>query len=529
MGAETEQDHLIGVLFEGRYRVVSRLGGGGMGNVYLAEEIRLRRRCALKVLHPQLQRERSHVERFLREAQIMAQLSHPNIINIFAYGEEPAGVFFVMELLAGEDLESRIRARAERPYGRVECCSWAIHLARALNQVHRSGLVHRDLKASNVFLARQDSDELVKLLDFGIARPVEGSELTGTGVTLGTPNYMSPEQILNEPVDHRTDVYAFGVLLFKMLTGRLPFRGDAIQVTTQHCMTPPPRPSTVAPEVGITPALDAIVLKAMAKRPDERFQSMLEIEQALNVARHGGDSENSSTDPTMRWAAGNSVESAPPPGTSKVSPAVMNLADQTARTPDSRMKDRTARRFTMLAGLGGIALAGVLAAMMLPRQGKIPSTPQVSAEVLVPPTAEKKPVPASPPPDAVEAAPAAAEPGSEDQVPTKLGEPEPPPVSAEAVTETRKRQTRKAGANAVKVDAPADPAVKISKDAGDCRRKFDARDGAKITIDYAVGLDGKVNRSIPSVNDPLGRCLADAVRNAAFPSGRARYGEKISL
>ncbi|HEY0138411.1 MAG TPA: serine/threonine-protein kinase, partial [Nannocystis sp.] len=182
MLSDVNQDSVVGALLDGRYRIIKELGHGGMGNVYLAEETRLRRRCALKILHPQLAQERTYVERFLREAQMIAQLEHANIVDIYAYGEEPSGiVWFAMELLTGEDLDARLKARAERPFGTHEACAWAVQIARAVGVVHQAGLIHRDLKTSNVFLARRrDGEEIVKLLDFGIARPEEGSELTAT-------------------------------------------------------------------------------------------------------------------------------------------------------------------------------------------------------------------------------------------------------------------------------------------------------------------------------------------------------------
>lgn len=280
--ASTERTELpAGTEFDGRYKIVRRIGGGGMGNVYLADEPRLGRQCALKVLHVGLARQREHVERFLREAQMMARLSHPNIVGIFAFGEAPEGVYFAMELLDGEDLQARVKQRDARPYALDECLVWTVETARAMGVVHKAGLIHRDLKTSNVFLARQGEQEVVKLLDFGIARPAEGSDLTRTGVSLGTPSYMSPEQILDSSLDHRTDIYSLGVVLFKLLTGRTPFQGTPLEITTQHCTVPPPRPSVLAATGDIPRELDEIVLKAMAKSPGNRFASMAAFEQAL--------------------------------------------------------------------------------------------------------------------------------------------------------------------------------------------------------------------------------------------------------
>ncbi|WAS96598.1 serine/threonine-protein kinase [Nannocystis punicea] len=283
MKPQARHDPLLGSILEGRYRLMSLLGRGGMGSVYVAEETRLGRRYALKLLKPEFAEDRAQVERFLREAQTIARLEHPNIVDIHSFGEDPSGfVFFTMELLAGEDLESRLTARIERPYSVREVCMWAIQIARAVGVVHQNGLIHRDLKTQNVFLARtRDGGEIVKLLDFGIARPEQGSELTATGLVLGTPKYMSPEQVRNEPLDRRSDIYSFGVLLFKMLTGRSPFGGEALQVAMQHLTSTAPSPSSLAPAAGIPPQLDELVLKAMAKQRDDRHASMEEIEQKL--------------------------------------------------------------------------------------------------------------------------------------------------------------------------------------------------------------------------------------------------------
>lgn len=193
----------------------------------------------------------------------------------------PTCAFTLRARVAGEDLHARVKARRDRPYTLMEAVAWAVEVARAVAVVHAAGLIHRDLKTSNVFLARQDGQEIVKLLDFGIARPVTGSDLTRTGVSLGTPSYMSPEQILNTPLDARTDIYSFGVVLFKLLTGQMPFRGSALELSMQHCSVAPPRPSDVAPDAGISPALDALVLRCLAKPPGERPATMQAVEATL--------------------------------------------------------------------------------------------------------------------------------------------------------------------------------------------------------------------------------------------------------
>lgn len=274
-------DPLLGVVLEGRYRLLERLGHGGMGTVYLAEDTRLGRRYALKVLNPALTADSTYAERFLREAQTIARLQHPNIVDIHTFGSDPSGVvFFTMELLIGSDLAARVAARSSRPYTAREACGWAAQVARAIAAVHRAGLIHRDLKPQNIFVTTaHDGQELLKLLDFGIARSETGSELTNTGVALGTPSYMSPEQCRNEPLDRRSDIYSFGVVMFHLLTGELPFRGDAVQVAVQHCTMTPRSPSMLIG--GISHALDDLVLSLLAKDPAARPKSMEAVEQSL--------------------------------------------------------------------------------------------------------------------------------------------------------------------------------------------------------------------------------------------------------
>jgi serine/threonine protein kinase len=214
-----------------------------MGRVYIADETRLRRRCAVKVLLPELAQDKDNVERFLREAQSIAQIHHENVVDIHHLGEDEnfGVVFFAMELLSGEDLEMRLADRKKRPIAWLDVCRWMAQVAGAMGAVHAAGLIHRDLKPSNIFLnRRRDGREQVKLLDFGIAKGFNRSALTGTGAALGTPYYMSPEQILAEQLDPRSDIYSLGVLFFEAIAGRMPFIGEPIQVAMQHCNVLPP-------------------------------------------------------------------------------------------------------------------------------------------------------------------------------------------------------------------------------------------------------------------------------------------------
>ena len=533
MVPEANADPLLGSLLDGRYQIVELLGKGGMGNVYLVNETRLRRRCALKVLHPRFAAERTYVERFLREAQTIAQFEHRNIVDIYSYGEEPSGeVFFAMELLTGEDLDARVKARAERPYTSQDCCLWGVQIARAMAVVHDAGLIHRDLKTSNIFLARRrDGEEIIKLLDFGIARPEEGSELTATGVALGTPSYMSPEQVRNVVVDRRSDIYSFGVLLFKLLTGRLPFTGDAIQMAMGHCLAPVPTPSVVAPEAGISPELDAIVMRAMAKEPGDRHASMRELEEALaavlraeapelvTVIKRARTLPPTRPEPDARTLAPQLAADAGTPA-----PAAQSTGPTTAMAV---REPRGGRRALFIGGAAVFAAALVFVVKGFAGPGEaapevakvaepVVSTP--APDIVAPPvveaaeatpTAKIDPTPVEAP--AVEPTPPQADP------PAPEPTPEPTPPEPAAVDRRKKVEP-----------TPTDPFKQVERRAAACRRKLKAVDGPKISVDYAVGIDGKVTRSIPSVTDPLGQCLAQAVQQTQF-APKLVLGKKLSL
>jgi serine/threonine protein kinase len=535
------QDPLLGSVLDGRYRVVQLLGRGGMGNVYLAEETRLKRRSALKVLHPHLTHDRAHVERFLREAQTIAQFEHPNIVDIFAYGEEPSGVvFFAMELLTGEDLDARIKHSDERPYSTHEACLWAIQIARAVAVVHEAGLIHRDLKVSNIFLARRrDGEEVVKLLDFGIARPEDGSELTATGVALGTPSYMSPEQLVSRSVDRRADIYSFGVLLFKLTTGRLPFSGDAMQVAIQHRETPPPPPSEVAPDAGISQGLERIILTAMAKRPGERYQSMQAVEAALiavveaeapellgAATRNQRPSTLSSMPPT-RPVTGNHGQFTPIQNDAQVAEATpASVANRTG--PTSAMVVPAApppsNRILYFVTGGSLLSAAVLLSIMMLRPGATnpPQAPSATAAAPPPAPSPSAPVVPAAPPEApsVQAAiappPPAVQPVAQPDPPAS--DPSPttePPVKAEPIVPVPKPKPP-AGDVPPAVKKPVDPLAQVAAKATKCRRKHKAVDGPKIAVTYWIGTDGLVRDARAAVADDLGDCLTQAVAHTQF-------------
>ncbi len=260
----------------GTYRLISPLGAGGMGEVWRAEDTKLLRQVAIKILPPQLAADPEWKERFLREARTVAQLNHPNIATIYAIDEQEGKLFIAMELIEGGSLASVL---GDRPMIPADAVRVAIHVSDGLSEAHAKGIVHRDIKPDNIIL----SPRFVKILDFGIAKQIGGTadpNLTQGGMVMGTPNYMSPEQALGRAVDARTDIFSLGVVLYEMLSGQKPFSGAAVtELLLQIVMTEPRDIAQAA--FGITPALANIVRRCMAKQPEDRFASCDDLRAAL--------------------------------------------------------------------------------------------------------------------------------------------------------------------------------------------------------------------------------------------------------
>ncbi len=267
------------------YRIESRLGRGGMGLLYLALEPGLERRVALKLIAPEAAEEEVFARRFAEESKIAASIEHPNVVPIYAAGEEDGVPFIAMRYVAGADLARRL-AREGRlePAVAVELIA---QVAGGLDAIHAAGLIHRDVKPANVLLSGGEGGEHAYITDFGVARNVATeSGLTQTGRFVGTLDYVAPEQISGGPVDARADVYALGCLLFKLLTGEVPFPkdGDAARLFA-HLNDPPPAPSLWVPEVSM--ALDDVVIRAMSKAPEDRYPSAGDLGRAAQAALRG--------------------------------------------------------------------------------------------------------------------------------------------------------------------------------------------------------------------------------------------------
>jgi beta-lactam-binding protein with PASTA domain/tRNA A-37 threonylcarbamoyl transferase component Bud32 len=271
-------DTLINTLFDGRYRILRKLGSGGMANVYLAEDEDLGRRVAIKILNDRYANDELFVERFRREAKSAAGLSHPNIVSIYDRGEAEGTYYIAMEVIEGRSLKELILTRGPLPMGHA--IAYTLEMLEALRFAHRHGIIHRDVKPHNILIG-----ERLKVTDFGIAR-AGASQMTEAGSIMGTAQYLSPEQARGAPVTASSDLYSVGIVLYEMLTGKVPFSGDsAIEIAMKHLNEVPKPPSKIRPEV--PEELDQVVLRALAKAPEDRYQTAEEFAEDLHRVEAG--------------------------------------------------------------------------------------------------------------------------------------------------------------------------------------------------------------------------------------------------
>jgi eukaryotic-like serine/threonine-protein kinase len=342
-----------GSVVDGRYRVLRRLGSGGMADVWLADDGHLQRQVALKVLHRRFAQDREFVERFRREAEAAARLAHPNIVAVFDRGEFEGTYYIAMQYVDGPTLKQLIDSGLT-PEQAVPLIRQVLEAARF---AHRHGIVHRDLKPQNVII---NGDGVAVVTDFGIAR-AGVSEITQTGSVMGTPHYLSPEQAQGYDVTAVSDLYSIGVLLYEALTGRVPFEADsAVAVAMKQVAQTPQRPSSINPQV--SPALDAVVMRALEKEPGERFQSADAFIAALDAA--------------MREPG------APGRGTAAFAalPPVVATPAEAAAEQDPEAERRRRRNRWLLAGLAAV-LIGALLGLVLTRETAT-SVPNVTGNQL---------------------------------------------------------------------------------------------------------------------------------------------------
>ena len=364
--SKSQGGDLVGSVIADRYHVISRLGEGGMGQVYLAEHVRMGRRSAVKVMHPGMVHDPEAIGRFNREAANAARISHPNVAAIYDFGETADGlIYLAMEFVEGEPLAALIARGATAP---ARAGSIVRQTGDALAVAHELGIVHRDLKPDNIMIARgRDGSDCVKVVDFGIAKAATGDvqKVTRTGLIVGTPEYMSPEQLAGDQLDGRSDIYALGLVAFNALTGRLPFPSETAQEAMILRLTDRPRSlAEIRPDVSWPAALQRVLDRALARDARERYSS---------ASAFGRDFEQAVTqleDVAAADAHTAAFERAPLPAT-RVAPAPTLIPDADAATPT-----RSRRGIAMLAaGAGGVAvLVGTMVALGVFQDGEVAPT-----------------------------------------------------------------------------------------------------------------------------------------------------------
>ena len=279
----TSVGHKPGDIIADRYRVVAPIGRGAMGTVYRAEHVQISKVMAIKLLHRELQQNPENVARFHREAESASRLNHPNTVHVFDFGRTKSGsLYLVMDYVDGDDLAKVLDKDGPMPFGRVAyLCA---QVAGSVEDAHAAGIVHRDLKPENVVIAESRDGEMAKVLDFGLAKLFEGTveaQVTSSGTIVGTPYYMSPEQIQGQELDGRSDVYAIGAIMYECVVGKPPFEApNPVGVLSKHLSEEPLRPSARSP-LSVPAEADEIILRCLEKDPDHRYQTAEELKQAL--------------------------------------------------------------------------------------------------------------------------------------------------------------------------------------------------------------------------------------------------------
>jgi serine/threonine protein kinase len=541
-------DPLLDRVIAGNFRIQKLLGSGAMGNVYRAEQLSLNKAVAVKVLHPHLLGDDKLVLRFKREAKNASLLNHPNSIQIIDSGQDRDGTLYIaMELLSGRDLAHVIRD--DFPLSVPRIVRVMSQVLSALDEAHTQGVIHRDLKPSNIMLIeRRGEADFVKVCDFGIAKAAASEKedrenmLTVQGLVCGTPEYMAPEQARGEPLDGRADLYAAAVILFQMVTGDIPFKGDTpMAIVSRHLVEQPVLPSRRRTDVPIPPALDALILKGMEKSRELRFPTAVAFREALEsidpsapgLGRSSGTAHQRAQMPTQVSGTG--------------ATAVVPSSDPANHFGVTTQLPRRSRRLPVVAAFALVVAGG--AALILRGQKLEQEAPSLAEGPATPPPRAPAPV-QPPPPEAVVVAaaamPSAGEPELAPPAPTAEKAERPDKVSAKTAMPAHKRkgpdkppaaEPAPPAAASAKL-APAPPLVTLAPPAADDRAAPPARgarevltEGEKLLAQGEVrdacarGEEAKqMNPKLPAIYKFLGKCY-----NRAGNAGQANDNYKKYL
>lgn len=397
----SKTDPYIGKTIDGRYVVDAVLGEGGMGVVYRGRHKVIDKKVAIKVLRGEMAKDTEVTERFLQEARAASAIGNPHIIDISDFGQLPDGsTYFVMEFLEGQSLGALLEQSRPLPVARL--CHIAKQIAEGLAAAHASNIIHRDLKPDNIMLVNRGTQkDFVKILDFGIAKVgTAATKMTKAGSVFGTPHYMSPEQAAGAVVDTRTDIYALGVILYEMASGKVPFDADNFMgILTQHMYKSPVPIRALVPAVDVPPGLDAIILKALTKKPEGRYATMGELVADLEKLEKGVLPD--AVQEMMARSGGFNV------------PADYFRTGMPAPVPASPASIPRASRWPLYAAIGAVAtVIGVAAIVLVAKSGPGNAQTNVAppSSQTAPPPATTTPTQGTPPPVAMKSSALAAMP-----------------------------------------------------------------------------------------------------------------------
>jgi serine/threonine-protein kinase len=379
--AGAADDRWLNRVVDGRYRVLARVGTGGMGVVYRVEHLRLGKTAAMKVLAPDVATKDEMVHRFRLEAQAVSKLNHPNIVQTFDFGQFEDALYLIMEYVKGEDLSALLKREGPLEFSRA--AQLFVGACSALTEAHDHGIIHRDLKPENLMIyRRRDGSEHLKVLDFGLAKlreRDESSSITTGKQVLGTPYYMSPEQVRGETLDPRADVYSLGATFYRVITGAPPFQAPSpVGVLSKHVTDPVVPPRTRAPERGLPREADEIVLRAMAKGLAERYESAAALQRDLELALARGTVSLAATEPSRpKFSRGEAPTMSLPDGDEA---AAGSDPDGGLRRQDLDVFERRMRRrraFMRLALPLGLAAVAAVGAFVYRARGEKPVSTEI--------------------------------------------------------------------------------------------------------------------------------------------------------